>query len=558
MKKSAITLILFLFVNFIHSQVVYEHITNENIYDFLDELANNRIIDLNSVVKPYSRIFIAEKLVEAKKKNDRLNKRQQKELEFYLTGFTLEVDKHPQTNYHFDLFKKNKNLNTSLNPLALLYKDSLFTFSLKPVWGIQYYFNDYGNVYHRWGGAEAYGYVGKHFSFYANLRDNNENKWLSPPDYFNRLQGVPVKGNESGGVDFSEMRGGIFYSWKWGSVGLVKEHLVWGNNYHGSNILSGKQPSLGMIKLHIKPASWFEFNYFHGWLVSDVVDSNNSYWDGDTYRSVFYKKYMAANIFTFTPFKRLNISFGNSIVYSDIGIQAAYLIPVLFYKSVDHTLNSTYSGGETGQNSQMFFDISSRQIKHLHLYVTVFIDELKLSRIGKKDEHNFISWKAGFRLSDFPLQNVSLTAEYTRTNPMVYRHFISTTTFESNKYNMGHYLRANSEEIYVGITYKPIRGLHLLASWMLARHGNDYQYGEVEDPVSLPFLKNITWENNTFLLSARYEFINNAYVFAELILSDINGHDVDDKSAEYYLDKFTPELFWGQKTTISAGFSFGF
>ena len=57
-----------------HAQVVYEHISNNAIYDFLDELANEKIISINSVVKPYSRTFIAEKLLEAKEKSDQLTK----------------------------------------------------------------------------------------------------------------------------------------------------------------------------------------------------------------------------------------------------------------------------------------------------------------------------------------------------------------------------------------------------------------------------------------------------------------------------------------------------
>jgi len=83
-------------------------------------------------------------------------------------------------------------------------------------------------------------------------------------------------------------------------------------------------------------------------------------------REVMHHKYIAANIFTIEPFKRLYISLGNSVVYSDVGVHAAYLIPVMFYKSIDHTLNGT--SNYSGQNAQMYFDISSRQIKYLHVY----------------------------------------------------------------------------------------------------------------------------------------------------------------------------------------------
>jgi len=450
-----------------------------------------------------------------------------------------------------DFFRKNKNLATAINPLGLYYKDDVFTFSFKPILGYEYSVNNTGTVTHSWGGAEIYGYIGKHLSFYTSLRDNNVSQILVKPDYFVQTQGVPFKNFGEEGVDYSEARGGIFYSWKWGSIGLVKDHVQWGNNYHGSNIFSGRTPSFAMIKLNLKPAKWLEFNYFHGWLVSEVVDSARSYWTNNVYRPVYFPKYIAANMFTFTPVKRLNISIGNSVVYSDPGgVHAAYLIPFLFYKSVDHTLNSTNKDGETGQNSQMFFDISSRNIKHLHLYFTWFADDFSVSHFTKPDELNLFAYKFGFRLSDYPFLNLSFTAEYTLTNPLVYQHKIETTTFESNKYNLGHYLRDNSQELYLAIQYKPIRGLHILASYTFAQHGADYEYETVPPGHlhKLPLLKNITWEGHSILISANYEIVNNAYVYIKYQNADITGK----------VKKYTPEFYWGNTNTFSIGANVGF
>jgi hypothetical protein len=83
-------------------QVVYQDLTNEGIYDFIDEMANLRIIDLTSVIKPYSRMFIASKLKQVQASRDKLNKRQARELDFYLQDFNLEL----QTNLQY--FKQNK------------------------------------------------------------------------------------------------------------------------------------------------------------------------------------------------------------------------------------------------------------------------------------------------------------------------------------------------------------------------------------------------------------------------------------------------------------------
>ena len=555
MKK--LTTILLLLISLgVSGQVVYESVQRTNIYDFLDELANEKIISINSVVKPYSRAFIAEKLQEANKHKNLLSKRQVEEIEFYMKDYRLEVVYNTKGMKPLNIFPKKDHIASSLDPMAITYRDSLIGFSLRPIFGLEYFINSNEAAFHRWGGVEGFGYIGKNFGAYTSLRDNHENVIMTSTTYFNQRIGATIKGSTKGGGDYSNARGGLMVSWNWGAFGIVKDQAVWGNNYNGSNILSGRTPSFAQIKLELKPAKWFEFNYIHGWLVSDVIDSNRSYWDGDTYRDVMHGKYIAANMFTFIPWQHLNLSFGNSIIYSDIGVQAAYLIPFLFYKSVDHTLNST--NNYAGQNAQMFFDISSRNIKHLHLYFTLFVDEFSMTRVTNSKEHNFLSYKGGFRLSNWPLKDLSLTTEFTYTLPMTYQHRISTTTFESNSYNLGHYMRDNSMDIFFALTYKPIRGLRVDLSYAFAKHGNNYIYGVYEPADQAPMLKDITWQKSVIGLKGKYEFINNAYVFAGIFISDIQGYDVDGLTAEDYLTFFTPEMYWGNTTTINVGFNIGF
>jgi hypothetical protein len=303
----------------------------------------------------------------------------------------------------------------------------------------------------------------------------------------------------------------------------------------------------------MKPAKWFELNYFHGWLVSMVIDNTRSYYYnvGNTtyYRSTYRPKYIAANMFTVTPWKKLNLSFGNSIVYSDMNVYPGYLIPIMFFKAIDHTVNSNIDN----QNSQMFFDFSSMQINKLHLYGTFFIDELKTSRIFDSETHNFWSMKVGAKESNVLINNLSVNVEYTRTVPITYQHRVPTLTFESNYFNFGHYLRDNSQEIFVSLEYKPIRGLHLKTYYLLAQHGPDYDYDvNGDNPVDTnPFLESVTWQNQTISLKATYEFISNSYLFVEFISSDISG---DEEQVELY----TPEFFRGDQQTISFGFNFGF
>ena len=69
-------------------------------------------------------------------------------------------------------------------------------------------------------------------------------------------------GHIKGSTDWSDMQGGITYSWKWGNAGLVKDEISWGNNYNGANILGGNNPSFIQFRLHLNPVKWFNFDYF--------------------------------------------------------------------------------------------------------------------------------------------------------------------------------------------------------------------------------------------------------------------------------------------------------
>lgn len=512
------------------TQVVYYDILNHPVYEFLDELADQRIIELNTVIKPFSRKLIAEKLHEADLKGESLNKRQQKDLNFFLQDFNKEL--LPDKNYRkrHDLF---------------YHKDSLFTLSVNPILGIQFWNGKNGSAYHRWNGGKFFAYAGDHFGIYASLRDNHEDRKLSSPHYLDLRPGAKYKS----GQDYSEMRGGITWSWKWGTIGLIKDYFEWGNFVLYPNIFSAKPPSITHIKLNLKPVKWFEFNYIHGWLVSEVIDSSRSYYFtnsyGTNYREVYRQKYLAANMFTFIPLKGLFISAGNSIIYSDNGIQPAYLIPVFFYKSVDHTMggsNSNYAG----QNSQLFFDLSFRMINHLHLFFTAFYDDLSVARFFKKDEWNFYSIKGGIQLSNL-IPNFLLSAELLRTNPLVYKHIIPTTTFESNLYNLGHYLQDNSRNLYIELVYKPVRGLRLAMSYNLAQHGPDYESLGTKR-VGLPFMETVEWEQQQLGFRLDYELLNDLFLFFETVHSNTSGEQ----------DKYTAPLFRNNIVYISFGTNFGF
>jgi hypothetical protein len=534
----------------LHSQTAYQHISDENIYSFIDDLASLQLIEINSVIKPYSREQISKWLVQADTLKSQLSKPQQARLTVFLQEYALEAG-HLKTG-KATIYQKDSTLSLHLLPPEFTWRDPFFRAIIRPVYGITYYSNSNASFYQSYGGLEGIAYMGKRWCGYASLRDNhNSFEPMAKPSFLTQEAG----GNYKNGTDFSEMRGGITYTWKWGTFGFIKDNLQWGDATNGSNILSGRTPSFPMIKLHLNPVKWFKFEYFHGWLISQVIDSSRSYNTPNGFRAVFRQKYIAANMYTFIPFKRLNVSIGNTIIYSDVPVQPAYLIPFFFFKSVDHTLNR----GIENQNSSLFFNVSSRQIKHLHLFVSIFVDEFSKDRVTDPARTNFISYKGGLAVTGWPVKDIFFATEFTRTTPLTYKHRIPATTYESNLFNLGHYLRDNSQDIFAVIRYSPWKTLQLKASYLLAVHGNEFQY-DVHGTVPVdefPVLKDKTWTDNTISFRAEMLPITNIRVFAEYSYSNINGYDVDGKTADFYLNLYTARYLHGITNTFLVGFGIG-
>ncbi len=178
--------------------------------------------------------------------------------------------------------------------------------------------------------------------------------------------------------------------------------------------------------------------------------------------------------------------------------------------------------------------------------LTMFIDEFSAHRIRNPDEWNLLSYKAGFRLDDLPLQNLAFTTEFTYSYPLVYQHYVPTVTFQTQDFNLGHYLRDNAREWYIAFDYRPLRTMDLNLYFLDAIRGPDYT--ELGGPrVGNPPLRDIQWQNTSFGLKASYQLINDLYVWGSVGYSNIRG----DKS-------WSPEYFYGKKTTLNLGVTAGF
>ncbi len=585
------------------AQRIPEMIEYTEVYDFLEELTTDGVIRTNAAIKPYTRDYIAARLMEAQSRDSLLNQRQKEDLQFYLQDYALECDTLP-TYYsyghrHVTQWKTEvSNLNLADPSLHILTKDKIFKMRVRPILGMDLSYNKKGLWQHRVYGAELQMDIAHHLSIWGSIRDNSwsglgvDGSKLTKPGYLNNLAGVQYKEANYGG-DFSDSRGGIsLYTW-WGSIGVQRERITWGDAQHCSNILSGHNPAVPMFTIQLTPCKWFQFDYFHAWLPSNVIDSTYYYTErekegvtGREYRPA--NKFMAANMFTFMPCKYVQFSFGNSIVYAERNVQAAYFIPIAFYKSLDHLL--TKGLGSENQNSQAFATITVRPTDHLRLYGSFFLDEFKLARLKKDNpEHNLVSYLVGFNWSGWPVKGLSLRGEFMRSYIACYTHSIKVLDFTSNSYNMGHYMGDNAQSIFVQLSYRPVRGLRLTLDYTQDTKYRAYDYirayiaGQRSTTTPIiaqkPFDEPI-WRNDQVQFRATYEVFNNCYAHvdftwnnarayapaSERILGEDRGWNADGTSKElagdelvnYYLNKYTPTYLQGVNYTFSCGLSFGF
>ena len=286
-------------------------------------------------------------------------------------------------------------------------------------------------------------------------------------------------------------------------------------------------------------------------------------------------------MFTFMPIKYIQFSFGNSIVYAERNVQAAYFIPIAFYKSLDHLLTKGLSS--ENQNSQVFATISVRPTDHLRLYGSFFLDEFKFARLKKSNpQHNPVSYLVGFNWSGWPVKGLALRGEFMRSYIACYTHSIQVLDYRSNSYFMGHYMGDNAQSIFVELSYRPTRSLRLTLDYTndTKYRAFDYIRGDISQIIAQkPFSEKI-WRNDEVKFRAVYEVFNNCYAHVDFtynsarayapISSRANGEDrgwnIDGTSKElegdelinYYLNKYTPVYLQGKNFTFTCGLSFGF
>lgn len=521
LKQLRVSFILLTFVLSVTVNAQVNELNNSSVHDYLYRMAQKGVIRWKDYQLPVDRKAISIALDSLYSKQNLLTNTELKELEFYEQEY--EFDRYDSSRLEKTLFKKD-DFNRYR---AGKYEKGEAKIFVDPLIGVQLLKVGHKNARQYFSGIRLAGYFGKRWGFNFAFRDNTEKgDTLTHLSSFAPVEGVVPTIETNRSINYSSLNYNIGYRWSKGSLSAGQENLTWGYGLAGNIALSGRAPSFPFIKFDFDPWQWLHFEYFHGWLQSNVIDSARAYNTGtgiyNSTREFYFPKFIAHHAVTVTPVKGLDIAFGESIIYSD-KLNFAYLIPINFFKIYDQT-NSRYNIN-AGDNSQFFGFISSRNhIKNTHMYAQIFIDEIRASKVfNKRERRNQLGYTLGVNKTDLFVHYLTAGVEYSRINPFVYSNLMPTQTYETQSYSLGDWMGNNADRMYLFTQYIPLAKLKVKLWYQKIRKGEKgtlyQQYYAVPQP---PFLFTKLFDYKEAGFSARYELINRLMLSFELASIEIN------------------------------------
>jgi hypothetical protein len=404
-------------------------------------------------------------------------------------------------------------------------------------------------------GISAYSYLLDNIGISLYFRTNNEKGDILDivKDFTPETGIIPEVHDYGRDIAYTEVRSSIAYDWEWGDIIAAKDFLQYGYEKFGKLVLSSKAPSFPYIRLDLKPVDWFNFTYFHAWLSSLVIDSLKL---EEYNRDIFRNKFLAWHALTLTPLTGLDFTIGESVIYSD-RIEPLYLMPFMFFYLADDYI-SNRNGKPGDANQQIFLTLSSKNhLSNTHIYGTLFIDELTIGSINgslfinptyggatQRRQRTQVGYTLGFSIADLPVDNLTISAEYTRINPYVYGHHDTAQTYTNSGYVMGHWMGHNSDLFYFDINYRFLRGLEATVWGSYLRKGSDdfsRQYIQPEPD----FLFGLRTNYKYFGVNLKYELMHELNIETRIKISGISTEQSGGEFIDEQINEFGFSLYYG-------------
>lgn len=308
--------------------------------------------------------------------------------------------------------------------------------------------------------------------------------------------------------------------WFRAKIGRMEEKM--GAGLFQSTYMSTTSPPIDAITISANFSN-FKYTYYLGSLIGLIESKETS-----GINTKIAPKLMNQHRFSVRP-SWGEIAFWESVIYSDRGLDIAYLNPLSFIKSLEHQLHDR-------DNSIMGMDITIRPIANTIVKSTFLLDDIIFEKIGT----GYWSNKTAFNISalySFPF-DIDFGLEYARIEPYTFSHFSPKNNYTNDNLQIGSEIQPNSEQYGMLLQYWYGSRFPIKLAFKYIRHGAneydsegkmiknvggdarytrrdpDFQTGFPGDPYEVTFLDGILEKTLSLNLSFGYELINNLYLMA--------------------------------------------
>lgn len=514
---------------------IYSQIENMTIfhpvYEFLLQIENKGILKNKSLSDiPISRQEIIDNLKIALDNKSKLSSSELKTLELYLKEFGISdaensVVFYSESNEEQLFFE---NVFSDDEKFIYKYTDSSNFVSIIPLADVDFksgksdgISKDYliGSI-----GARIYGtlsnFVGYNLQITNGALLSGEREYaLEEEKYSRNIKFAELESD----IDITESHVNLKYNWF--EAGIGREHRRMGAGLHQNLFISTNSPAMDALWLGAYFKN-FEYKYMHASVLALPEESVNT-WGFNVY---IPSKYVAIHRFAVKP-SWGEIAFWENVVYSDREPDLAYLNPLSFFKSVEHSLRDR-------DNSVMGFDATIRFANRFQIKGAFLLDDIIFSKIGTGFWSNKTAWNLAL-LSDIGY-GFSAGVEYSRVEPYTFSHFNVQNSMTNDGLLYASVLLPNSDRFSGQIMYWWGGRYPLKLNFAYTRHGkNEFdengnlirnvggdplQTRRPDDPLSLTFLDG--YREDIFLveLSSGFEPVRALNVHPIISIREIDGN----------------------------------
>ncbi len=315
-------------------------------------------------------------------------------------------------------------------------------------------------------GVEVRGRILNKVGFYTMVTENQEQTPRFVSDWISSHRAVPgvdfftVKGKD---YDYMQARGYIDFA-------AVKDHInvTFGYDRHfigdGMRSLLLSDFSAGATFLRLNTKIW-KLNYQNLFL-----ELTPQFYRGKGGDSRLKQKYAAIHMLNVNVTRWLNLGFYESVIFGRPDrYEFRYLIPVIFYRSMERGLGSP-------DNVNIGFTFKAIAARKLQFYGQFMLDEFTAKELfgGRGYWANKFGLQLGGKYFDVAgIKNLDIQGEMNLVRPYTYSHFDSVANYTHYNQPLAHPLEANFLEFLGIIRYQPLKDLFLSFRGMYYQQGTD-------------------------------------------------------------------------------------